>query len=204
MYQNDGLPLLSTFCKFQRLKVKGSRVMLVCLHQHSRTREWSDVADAREWSDVADATCASCSHSEIQLFCGSSCRLKCTLSLAVATVAAVELSIAVATVEALSQLSHCCRSPATGSRPVLAAFLSKSLSHSCRNCRNCRSCRTVAAVALSQNCRIFLSHCRTGAQLGARSARFFLRILVFWHLKIRNLSGLQGHVGLIPGGRVIS
>ena len=38
MYQKDCLPLLSTFCKFQRLKVKGSRVMLVCLHQHSRTR----------------------------------------------------------------------------------------------------------------------------------------------------------------------
>jgi hypothetical protein len=34
MYQKDCLPLLSTFCKFQRLKVKGSRVMLVCLHQH--------------------------------------------------------------------------------------------------------------------------------------------------------------------------
>ena len=62
MYQKDCLPLLSTFCKFQRLKVKGSRVMLVCLHQHSPTREWSD---------VADATCAGCSHSEIQLFCGS-------------------------------------------------------------------------------------------------------------------------------------
>ena len=34
MYQKDCLPLLSTFCKFQRLKVKGSRVMLVCLHRH--------------------------------------------------------------------------------------------------------------------------------------------------------------------------
>ena len=33
-FQMDCLPLLSTFCKFQRLKVKGSRVMLVCLHQH--------------------------------------------------------------------------------------------------------------------------------------------------------------------------
>ena len=33
MYQKDCLPLLSTFCKFQRLKVKGSQVMLVCLHQ---------------------------------------------------------------------------------------------------------------------------------------------------------------------------
>ena len=29
MYQKDCLPLLSTFCKFQRLKVKGSRDMLV-------------------------------------------------------------------------------------------------------------------------------------------------------------------------------
>ena len=35
MYQNDCLPLLSTFCKFQRLKVKGSQVMLICLHQHT-------------------------------------------------------------------------------------------------------------------------------------------------------------------------
>ena len=37
MSQKDCLPLLSTFCKFQRLKVKGSRVMLVCLHQHSQS-----------------------------------------------------------------------------------------------------------------------------------------------------------------------
>ena len=29
MYQKDCLPLLPTFCKFQRLKVKGSQVMLV-------------------------------------------------------------------------------------------------------------------------------------------------------------------------------
>ena len=36
MYQKDCLPLLSTFCKFQRLKVKGSQVMLVYLLQHSR------------------------------------------------------------------------------------------------------------------------------------------------------------------------
>ena len=59
MYQKDCLPLLSTFCKFQRLKVKGSRVMLVCLHQHSRTR----------MERRLDAMCAGCSaHSEIQLF----------------------------------------------------------------------------------------------------------------------------------------
>ena len=34
MYQKDCLPLLSTFCKFQRLKVKGSQVMLafVCIN----------------------------------------------------------------------------------------------------------------------------------------------------------------------------
>ena len=42
MYQKDCLPLLSTFCKFQRLKVKGSQVMLVCLHQRSRSGNVDD------------------------------------------------------------------------------------------------------------------------------------------------------------------
>ena len=37
MYLKDCLPLISTFCKFQSLKVKGSQVMFVCLHQHSRS-----------------------------------------------------------------------------------------------------------------------------------------------------------------------
>ena len=43
--EKDCLPLLSTFCKFQRLKVKGSQVMLVCLHEHTVAHEWSDVTD---------------------------------------------------------------------------------------------------------------------------------------------------------------
>ena len=38
----ERLPLLSTFCKFQRLKVKGSQVMLVCLHQRSRSGNVDD------------------------------------------------------------------------------------------------------------------------------------------------------------------
>ena len=42
MYQKDCLPLLSTFCKFQRLKVKGSQVMLVCLHQPRRSGNVDD------------------------------------------------------------------------------------------------------------------------------------------------------------------
>ena len=43
--EKDCLPLLSTFCKFQRLKVKGSQVMLVCLHEHTVAHKWSDVTD---------------------------------------------------------------------------------------------------------------------------------------------------------------
>ena len=42
MNQKDCLPLLSTFCKFQRLKVKGSQVMLVCLHQPRRSGNVDD------------------------------------------------------------------------------------------------------------------------------------------------------------------
>ena len=51
MNQKDCLPLLSTFCKFQRLKVKGSQVMLICLHQHSR----SGVND--DWTSTICAGC---------------------------------------------------------------------------------------------------------------------------------------------------
>ena len=48
MYQKDCLPLLYTFCKFQRLKDKGSQVMLVCLHQHSRIRAASPTYRQRQ------------------------------------------------------------------------------------------------------------------------------------------------------------
>ena len=43
MYQKDCIPLLYTFCKFQRLKVKGSRILLVCLHKWSGVFEVNDV-----------------------------------------------------------------------------------------------------------------------------------------------------------------
>ena len=62
MYQKDCLPLLSTFCKFQRLKVKGSQVMLVCLHQPRRSGNVDD--------DQTSTMCWLSSDSQ-KLLCGS-------------------------------------------------------------------------------------------------------------------------------------
>ena len=62
--QKDCLPLLSTFCKFQRLKVKGSQVMLVCASIATVAHKWSGVA-----ADDVDRRqgCAGCP--VIQIFC---------------------------------------------------------------------------------------------------------------------------------------
>ena len=71
MYQKDCLPLLSTFCKFQRLKVKGSRVMHVCLHSAS-TQSNMNVAD------VTDVLAVQRYNSFVAATCNSVCLLKCT------------------------------------------------------------------------------------------------------------------------------
>ena len=60
MYQKDCLPLLSTFCKFQRLKVKGSQVTLVC-GSNTVEHKWSGITvnkvqAVQRFSSVVPAT----------------------------------------------------------------------------------------------------------------------------------------------------
>ena len=60
MYQKDCLPLLSTFCKFQRLKVKGSQVTLVC-GSNTVEHKWSGITvnkvqAAKRFSSFVPAT----------------------------------------------------------------------------------------------------------------------------------------------------
>ena len=61
MYPKNCLPLLSTFCKFQRLKVKGSQVIFVCLHQHSRSGGIDDDRMSMCWlsTDSQERFCGS-------------------------------------------------------------------------------------------------------------------------------------------------
>ena len=166
MYQKDCLPLLYTFCKFQRLKDKGSQVMLVCLHQHSRIRAASPTYRQRQ--QCAGSPVES---TLLQLFYGSHLHL-CVIAKVQICMPCRTLSDAVGRCRTLSD----CRTVGLSDKwfDTLTLFDTtqgpnqpkhgRTVSDSVGQCRTV-GCRTVSECrTVSDSCRTFVSECRTGAQ----------------------------------------